>query len=58
MCTSIVIYDKNILFGRNMDLDYDLKQRAIYLPKGYKIDFKKEVKQHLKYIIMQKFQMS
>ena len=42
MCTAIVIYDKNILFGRNMDLDYDLKQKAIYLPKGYEIDFKKE----------------
>lgn len=52
MCTAIAIYDKNILFGRNMDLDYDLFEKAIFLPKNYVIDFKKEKSIETKYKIL------
>lgn len=40
MCSSLRI--NNHLFGRNMDLDYELKQEIIITPRNYKIKLKKE----------------
>ena len=46
MCTALAIFDKSILFGRNMDIDQGFNEQVIFLPKDYKIKFKyeKEIK--------------
>lgn len=52
MCTALAIFDKNILFGRNMDIDQGFNEQVILLPKDYKIHFKFEKKIKSKYSIL------
>lgn len=42
MCTSISFKTNKTYFGRNLDLNYNYPTKAIFVPRNYKIDFKKE----------------
>ena len=52
MCTAFIVYDKNILFGRNMDLDYSFNESVLVIPKNYNFKFKKEESLYSKYSIL------
>ena len=41
MCTCIFLKTKQIFFGRNMDIDYDLNEKILIVPRNYQIIFKK-----------------
>lgn len=43
MCTSIAMRGKNIIFGRNMDIDYNFGERAIIMPRNFPLKFKSAV---------------
>ena len=40
MCTSIFIKNKCSYFARNMDLNYNINELALIIPRNYKISFK------------------
>lgn len=42
MCTCINLIGKNTYFGRNMDIDASFGEKIIFVPRNYKINFKKE----------------
>lgn len=52
MCTAIVIRDKKILFGRNMDIDCSFNEQVIFLPKNNSVHFIKEENIKSKYAIL------
>ena len=43
MCTAISFTTDKHFFGRNLDLNYNYPQTGIFVPRNYKITFKKEV---------------
>ena len=42
MCTAISFTTDKHFFGRNLDLNYNYPQTGIFVPRNYKITFKKE----------------
>ena len=42
MCTCLFLKTKPNLFGRNMDIEYDLNESIMIVPRNYKIKYKKE----------------
>ena len=40
MCTALYRKDKNIYFGRNLDLDVNIKENVVIVPRNYLIHFK------------------
>ena len=42
MCTCLFLKTKPNLFGRNMDIEFDLNESIIIVPRNYKIKYKKE----------------
>lgn len=52
MCTALVVRSKNILFGRNMDIDYSFNEQVIFLPKNHLIRFKEEINIKSEYAIL------
>lgn len=42
MCTCLFLKTKPNLFGRNMDVEFDLNESIIIVPRNYKIKYKKE----------------
>ncbi len=42
MCTVIAWKNKNLYFGRTMDISYSFNERVVIVPRGYPISFKRE----------------
>lgn len=41
MCTSITLKDKDVYFGRNLDLEYSFGERVVVTPRNYVFNFRK-----------------
>ncbi len=58
MCTAIKISNKDLYFGRNLDLEYDFEKQVVITPRKYKFNLKNKTEYQTKYAIIGMAQVS